>query len=110
MQRPGPRRFREGRAAELLTHATNAVTNAIQARRAQLDEAQQVVMQVVAVADRMGLIPLDAGQARARYLQSVVDALAARPEFASHIAHVTGLLGAADLLIVLDRAIARVRQ
>lgn len=41
-------------------------------------------MQVVAVADRMGLIPLDAGQARSRDLPSRVDAVAARGVCVAH--------------------------
>jgi len=106
---PRGRAYREGRAAEVLKHATGTVLSAIQQRRGQLDEAERVMMQIVAVADRLGLVPAESGQGHTAYLQAVLQAIADRPELSSLVVHVTGLLGKADVLIVLDRSISRVR-
>src|SRR5581483_4457915 len=89
---PRGRAYREGRAAEVLKHATGTVLSAIQQRRGQL-----------------GLVPAESGQGHTAYLQAVLQAIADRPELSSLVVHVTGLLGKADVLIVLDRSISRVR-
>lgn len=103
------RKYRESRAAELLKRVTGLVLNAIQQRRSQLDEAERVMMQIVAVADRLGLIPAESGEGHTGYLQTVLQALVNRPELSSLVVHVTGLLGTVDVLIILDRSISRVR-
>jgi hypothetical protein len=106
---PRGRKYREARAAELLKHATGTVLNAIQSRRSQIDEAERVMMQIIAVADRLGLVPTESGEGHTAYLQGVLQALTNRPELSSLVVHVTGLLGRADVLVVLDRSISRVR-
>ena len=67
-------------------------------------------MQIVAVADHLGLIPRETGQTHTAYTLGILSAIATRPELASLVVHVTGLVGAGDLLIVLDRSITAVRQ
>jgi hypothetical protein len=108
--RSGTRHLKEAQAASLLKHATNSVTEAIRSRRSQIDEAERVMMQMVAVAGRLGLIPPESGQERTAYLQSIVQAMSGRGELASFLTHVTGLLGNSDTLIILDRSLASLEQ
>jgi len=106
----GARKYRESRASHLLNRATNVINEAIRSRRAQVDEAGRIMMQVVAAADRFGLIPPDSGPSHTAYLQGVLQAISGRPELTSLVVHVTGLLGETDCLIVLDRSITALRQ
>lgn len=108
--RIGARNLREARANQLLKRAADVITETIRFRRGQLDEASRVMMQIVAVADHLGLIPADSGPNHTAYLQAALQAISIRPELASLLVHVTGLLGKSDTLIVLDRAIAGFRQ
>ena len=108
--RMGARNFREARATHLLKRATELITQTIHERRGQVDEAGRILMQIVAVADHLGLIPTDSGQSHTAYLQAVLLAISNRPELASLVVHVTGLLGKADTLMMLDRAVARIRH
>jgi hypothetical protein len=108
--RMGARKYREARASHLLRRATDVINGSISSRRAQVDEAGRVMMQVVAAADRLGLIPVDSGSSHTAYLQGVLQAISNRAEFTSLVVHVTGILGETDCLIVLDRSITSVRQ
>lgn len=104
------RKAREAQVASFLKEATDLVAAAVRPRRAQLDEAERIMMQVVAVADRIGLIVPIGGESQTAYLQSVLRSIAARQEIASHVVHVGGLLGETDTLVMLDRAISAFRQ
>ena len=108
--RMGARHLRQARASHVLKRATDVITETIRFRRGQIDEAGRVMMQIVAVADHLGLISADSGQNHTAYLQSILLAISNRPELTSLVVHVTGLLGKADTLIVLDRSIASIRQ
>jgi hypothetical protein len=95
----------------LLKQATDIVSGTIRGRRAQVDEAETVMLQVVAAADRLGLIPAQqVGQSHTSYLQAVFQALYNRAELTSLVVHVVGLLGSSDSLIMLDRSITNVKQ
>lgn len=106
----GARKSKAAQACHLLKRATELIAETIRFRRGQVDEAGRVMMQIVAVADRLGLIPPEAGQNHTAYLQAVLQAISDRAELTSLVVHVTGLLGKADTLIVLDRSIASFRQ
>ena len=108
--RMAARHLREARASHLLKRATDVLTETIRPDRAQVDEASRVMLQIVAVADRLGLIPVDPAPNHTAYLQAILRSISDRPELTSLIVHVTGLLGKADTLIVLDRSIARFRR
>jgi len=108
--RMGARQLREARASQLLKRATEVLTETIHHRRGQIDEASRLMMQMVAVADHLGLIPADSGQNHTAYLQTILQAMVNRTELTSLVVHVTGILGKADILIVLDRSIARLGQ
>lgn len=108
--RIGSRKWREMRASHLLRQAAEAIEEAIRSRRTQVDEANRVMMGVVAAGDRLGLIPNDTGENHSAYLRGIMKALSERPELAGMVVHVTGLLGTSDSLIMLDRSITSVRQ
>ncbi len=109
--RMGMRNLKEARASHLLKRATDVITEAIRSRRGQVNEADRIMMQIVAVADHLGLIPEESGhQDHTAYLQAIFQAISNRAELTSLVVHATGLLGKADILIVLDRAIASIRQ
>jgi hypothetical protein len=107
--RVGARTMKEARASQFLKRATDVIAETIRSRRGQIDEAERLMMQVVAVADQLGLIPADTGVSHTAYLQSVLLAISGRAELAPLVVHVTGLLGKADTLIVLDRSIANLK-
>ena len=104
--RIGARAFKEARAGQLLERATDLIADSVRPRRAQVDEAGRIMLQVVAVADQLGLIPTDTGSNHAAYLQTILSAMTNRAELVSLVVHITGLVGKADILIVLDRSIA----
>jgi hypothetical protein len=108
--RVGARTMKEARASQLLKRATDVIAETVRPRRGQLDEAERLMMQVVAVAEQLGLIPRDTGGNHTAYLQSILLALSARAELVPLVVHVTGLLGKADTLVVLDRSIASLKQ
>jgi hypothetical protein len=107
--RMGIRNLKEARASQMLKRATEIITEAIRLRRGQVDEAGRVMMQIIAVAERLGLLADEAGQNHTAYLQSTLRKMSDRAEITSFVVHVTGLLGKADTLIVLDRYITRFR-
>jgi hypothetical protein len=102
----GARAFKEVRASQLLARATEVVAEAIRPRRVQIEEAGRIMLQVVAVADQLGLVLAEAGASHTAYLQAVLLAISSRTELAPLVVHITGLVGKADALIVLDRSIA----
>jgi hypothetical protein len=104
------RGLREARGSHILKLATMAITEAIRSRRAQIDEASRIMLQIVAVADQLGLIPPPSNQNHTAYLQNVLQAISNRAELTSLVVHVNGLLGNPDTLIVLDRSIQRLKQ
>jgi hypothetical protein len=105
------RRARDARAADLLKEAADVVAAITRPRRAQVAEAERLMMQAVAVADRLGLISVQQdGQSHTSYLQSIFQAMYNRSELASLVVHVVGLLGNTDALIILDRSITNIRQ
>jgi hypothetical protein len=107
--RIGARAFKEARASQLLGRATNVVAESIRLRRGQVDEAGRVMLQVVAVADQLGLVPDETGTSHTAYLQGVLLAISSRAELAPLVMHISGLVGKADVLIVLDRSIAALK-
>ncbi|MDT9000777.1 hypothetical protein RQP53_15985 [Paucibacter sp. APW11] len=105
------RKQRDARIAGLLKEAADLLAGQVRGRRSQVDEAERLMLQLVAVADRVGLLqPAQAGQSHTAYLQALMATLSQRPELGSHIVHVQGMLGLADSLLMLDRVIERLRS
>jgi len=106
--RSNARKLREARAAGLLKQASGAVQSAIAARRGQVDEAERIMRQIVAVSYHIGLLQPDPGGNRSTYLRSTWQAISKQAEIASLVVHVVALIGNTDVLIELDRAIAQI--
>src|SRR5439155_20506357 len=87
------RKIREARAATILKRATEIATDATRTRRTQVNEAESVMMQVVAVAHQLGIIPPSGGRDHTAYLEEARSALSNRAELVSHTAHVLVLVG-----------------
>ena len=110
-KRVSARKAREAHAADLLTRACNVLNTIVAPRRAQVDEAERMMMQIIAIADRMSLIrPSQNGESHTSYLQMVFQTLYDRPELSSLTVRIIGILGKTDTLVVLDRSIASTRQ
>lgn len=108
--RMNARKLRDAQASHVLKRATDVLMETIRFRRGQVDEAIRVMMQIVAVADHLGLIASDSGQNHTTYLQSTLLTISNQSELTSLVVHITGLLGKTDTLVVLDRAITSIRQ
>lgn len=104
------RRARDLAATGLLKEAAEKLTALVAPRRAQLDEAERIAMQVVTVARTVGMIPPMGQESRSSYLGSVVRLISSRPELASHLVHISGMLGEGDTQLMLDRVLTRSLQ
>jgi transcriptional repressor TraM len=104
------RKMKEARAAAVLKEATQVTSEAIRLRRAQVNEAERIMSQIVAAAYQLGVIPAETGQDHTAYLLAVKQTLSNRTELVSLVVHVLGLVGNVDFLILVDRAIAAWEQ
>jgi hypothetical protein len=100
------RKMKEARAANLLKQATQIVSDALRTRRAQVAEAERVMLQIVGAAYQLGIVQPDAGSDHTAYLQALKQAILARTELVSLAVHVLGLVGNVDFLVLLDRGLA----
>lgn len=106
--RASSRKIRDAAAAEMLKRASDLVTAAIQGDVTRIDEAERVARQLIAVATFKGLITASrpAGDA-IENIKAVWNAMQADTEIGQGAAHLIGLVGPHDALIVLDRGITR---
>jgi hypothetical protein len=106
--RVSSRKIREAAATEMLKRASDLVTSAVQADGARIDEAQRVARQLIALARFKGLIPANrpAGDP-IENIKSVWNSMQSDTEIGQGAAHLIGLVGPHDALIVLDRGITR---
>jgi len=106
--RASSRKIREAAAAEMLRRASDLVTAAIQGDGSRIDEAERVARQLIALATFKGLIPTSrpAGDA-IENVKAVWNAMQSDTEIGQGAAHLVGLVGPHDALIVLDRGITR---
>lgn len=101
------RKIREAAAADMLKRASDLVTSAVQGDGNRIDEAQRVARQLIALARFRGLIPASrpAGDP-IENVKSVWNSMQSDTEIGQGAAHLVGLVGPYDALIVLDRGIA----
>lgn len=106
--RASSRKIREAAAAEMLKRASDLVTAALQGDGSRVDEAERVARQLIAVARLKGLIPENRPEGDSiENVKAVWRAMQADPEIGQGAAHLVGLVGPHDALIVLDRGITR---
>lgn len=101
------RKVKDAYAADILRTAEGRVAEAISASEAQIAEADKLTRQLVTLAKRKGLIPPEtAGGSLSERLNDIWQRMLADPELAGATAHVAGMIGNQDSLILLDRALA----
>jgi hypothetical protein len=104
---PTHRRFVFMVASHLLQRACDIASAVVAESKPRLADGERVAQQLVAVADSRGLImPREDGVDNTQYLRALRRGLAASQDLASAVAHLDGLVGAHDTLVLLDRAIA----
>jgi hypothetical protein len=100
-------KIKEATAALLLGHSNGVLQALIAEQQPVFQEAERIARQVLALARVKGLVtaPGD-GAPQQRFLHELRDKLAADPDLATVHAHIVGLVGATDALVLLDRALA----
>lgn len=100
------RKWRDAQASRTVRQVTELIADVIRQRRADVDEADRIMNQLVAAADRLGILPVAGRGSHTAYLRSTMEVLSERSELAGMVVRVVGLLGTSDSLVVLDRAIS----
>jgi len=100
------RMIREAVAAHLLDKAYQVVIGDIQKDRDRVAEAERIMRQVIAMAKHKKVIPAAPDTTnQSEWLRFVWKTIGADPELAPGTVSVDGLMGAGDVLILLDRAL-----
>jgi len=98
------RKIRDGSAADVLRKAEELISSAIRADAMRFAEGEKLTQQILAVAQRKGLIPANPSRDKhAERLQAIWQAMIMDPDLGAATTHLAGLLGAYDVLILLDR-------
>jgi hypothetical protein len=105
-KRTTARRIKDAAAAEVLRRAEEVIASAISVDAARLAEGEKLIRQIVAVAHRKGLLLQVAhADARAELLRGLWNGLTRDPDVGAATTHLVGLVGAQDVLILLDRVL-----
>jgi hypothetical protein len=106
--RPTTRKVRDATAAMAIARSSDVLHAVIAERESTFQEAERVGAGLVVVAGAKGIVAAcEDGNSHPAMLRCLQQQLAADPDLASGYAHLLSLVGATDLLIVLDRALAR---
>jgi hypothetical protein len=107
--RPSTSKIKEATAALLLGRGSDVLQALIAAQQPVFQEAERIVRQALAVAKVKGLaLAPGVGVPQQRFLRELQDQLAADPDLATVHAHIVGLVGTTDALVLLDRALVSV--
>lgn len=106
--RPTARKVREATAAEVLQRGTELMHTTIAEREAVFQEAERIARQIMAVAHAKGLLASHEADGPRHSLSHLEDRVAADPDLTAVHAHLIALVGSADILIFLDRALPTV--
>ncbi len=101
--RATPRKVREAAASEALRKAGTLVADSIRGSEIQFAEAERLVRQLVALAERKGFLAATSGASTQR-LVTLWNVIRNDPELGAVATHVSGLAGPDSALILLDRA------
>jgi len=103
------RKVLEATASMVLKRSNDLLHSVIAERQTVFQEAERIARQVIAVAEAKGYIrDCDGGQPHQQFLVCVQQKVAADNDLASAYVHLVALVGKNDVLIFLDRALARV--
>lgn len=98
------RKIKDASAADVLRKAGEVISVAISADAMRFAEGEKLAQQIVAVAQRKGLIPVTPSLDRhTEMLKSIWQAMIMDPDLGAATTHLAGLVGAYDVLILLDR-------
>lgn len=104
------RKIRYASAAEVLRKAEEVISDAIRADATQLDEGQRLARQIVSAAQRKGLISsTPIANNHTETLNAYWNAMITDHELGQPTAHLAGLVGAHDALILIDRLLPTLR-
>ncbi len=103
------RKVRDAVGLDVLRRAADTVTDAIRNDTAQVAEGERLIRQILSVATRKGVLGIVEmrGDTTSR-LQALWYALSTDPDVGPATAHLSGLVGQNDALILLDRALTHV--
>lgn len=91
----------------MLRQASELSSEILKGPALQIGEAEKLMNQVVAVAERKGLLIYESsGIDRSGYLGITWKRLASDSELGAACTHIRGLVSSSDVLILLDRALA----
>lgn len=98
------RRIKDASAADVLRRAEELVSSAIRADAVRFAEGEKLTQQIVAVAQRKGLIPVTPNvDKHTEMLKAIWQAMIMDPDLGAATTHLAGLVGAYDVPILLDR-------
>ena len=100
------RKVKDATAADVIRKTEELISNAIKADVARIAEAEQLMRQIVSVAQRKGLIPASPnGTDHSVMLRLLWLAMTSDPDTGAAATHLAGLVGMHDALILLDRTL-----
>ena len=98
------RKIKDASAADVLRKAEELISSAISVDAVRFAEGEKLTQQIVAVAQRKGLIPVTPrGDKHTEMLKAIWQAMIIDPDLGAVTTHLAGLVGAYDVLILLDR-------
>jgi hypothetical protein len=105
--RPTTRKIREATVGVVLERSSDVLHGVIGSRQTVFDEAERITAQLVVVAGAKGLVAKCAEGSQGEALSCLQQSMAGDPDLASGYAHLLSLVGTTDIVIFLDRALAR---
>lgn len=107
-KRATPRMIRDAAAAEVLRKAEELISSAINTDTARFAEGEKLMRQIVAVAHKKRLtVVAPVATSHSEMLKSIWQAMIEDPDLGTAATHLVGLVGAHDVLILLDRMLLR---
>jgi len=107
--RATPRKVQEATASMVLQRGNELLHGVIAERQVVFQEAERISGQVMAVAEAKGLLgDCRDGRPHQQFLQCAQQKVAGDHDLASVYAHLVALVGKNDVLVFMDRALAKV--
>ncbi len=105
------RKVKSAITAEVLRRAAVAVNDSLKGSVSTVLEAEKLARQLLAAGRRKSIVPAEtAGLPHEAWLKAVYKSISDDPELGAGTAHLTGLVGFYDALILLDRASSAVSE
>lgn len=106
--RPTVRKIQDGVAGLVIQRTSDLLHSAIAERQSAFQEAERITLQIVTVAEVKGMIEAcDDGRPHQQMLTCLQEQVGADPDLAGVYVHLVALVGKTDVLVFLDRALAK---